>query len=70
MAAGAPAVALAVATFGSFALSVEGTTIPITADMQLLAIGLLVCGGIGVLAGMVPAWQASTREIAACFRAA
>lgn len=68
-AAGAVA-ALAVATFGSFALSVEGTTIPITADMQLLAIGLLVCGGIGVLAGMVPAWQASTREIAACFRAA
>lgn len=64
------AAAVGVATFGSFALSVEGTTIPITADMQLLATGMLICGGIGVLAGLVPAWQASTRQIAACFRMA
>lgn len=64
------AAAMSVATFGSFALSVEGTTIPITADWPLLATGMLICGAIGVLAGLVPAWQASTREIAACFRMA
>jgi len=64
------AVALVVADSGSFALSVEGTSIPIVADIGLLATGLLVCAALGVLAGLVPAWQASRREIAACFRAA
>lgn len=63
-------VAIGVARFGHFALSVEGTSIPIVADAGLLASGLLVCGVIGVLAGLVPAWQASRREIAECFRAA
>lgn len=62
--------AVAVARFGSFALSVEGTTIPIVADAGLLVTGLVVCGLIGVVAGLVPAWQASRREIAECFRAA
>jgi ABC-type lipoprotein release transport system permease subunit len=28
-----------------------------------------VCTALGVLAGLIPAWQASRREIAACFRA-
>ena len=64
------ALAVAVARFGSFALSVEGTSIPIIADAGLLASGLAVCGVIGVLAGLVPAWQASRRQIAECFRAA
>ncbi len=61
--------ALAVAEAGSFALSVEGQSMPITAGPGLLATGLLVCGGLGVLAGLFPAIQASRREIAACFRA-
>lgn len=61
--------AIGVAEYGSFALSVEGQSIPITAGPGLLASGLLVCGGIGVAAGLVPAVQASRREIAACFRA-
>ena len=64
------AAAFAVARFGSFALSVEGITIPVVASWQLLLTGLLVCGTIGIIAGLVPAWQASRREIAACFRAA
>lgn len=64
------AAAIGVARFGDFALSVEGATIPIVADAGLLVTGLLVCGAIGVIAGLVPAWQASRREIAACFRAA
>ncbi len=61
--------AVAVAEVGSFALSVEGQSIPITAGPGLIATGLLVCGGLGVLAGLVPAVQASRREIASCFRA-
>jgi len=63
------AAAVGVARFGNFALSVEGTSILIVADAGLLALGLLVCGTIGVLAGLIPAWQASHRQIAACFRA-
>ncbi|GIK20407.1 MAG: ABC transporter permease [Leptolyngbya sp. PLA2] len=62
--------AVAVAGFKSFALSVEGATIPIVADTALLLTGMVVCGAIGVVAGLVPAWQASNREIAECFRAA
>ncbi len=64
------AAAVAVARYGNFALSVEGTSIPIVADAALLAWGLGICGLIGVLAGLVPAWQASRREITECFRAA
>lgn len=63
------AAALGVARYGNFALSVEGASIPIRADTGLLFVGLLVCGVIGILAGLVPAWQASRREIAECFRA-
>lgn len=62
--------AILIARYGSFALSVEGTTIPIVANSALLLWGMVVCGLIGVVAGLVPAWQASRREIAACFRAA
>ncbi len=64
------AAALLLAGGGNFALSVEGTTIPITADTGLLVTGVVMCGAIGVLAGLVPAWQASRREITECFRAA
>lgn len=60
--------ALAVARFGNFALSVEGQTIPIVASPALLAAGLGICLALGLLAGLAPAWQASRREIAACFR--
>jgi putative ABC transport system permease protein len=61
--------AVLVAKFGSFAFSVEGTTIPIVANAALLVWGIAICGFIGVVAGLIPAWQASRREIAACFRA-
>lgn len=64
------AAAVAAAQLGGFALSVEGTSIPIVADPQLLAVGIVVCGVIGIVAGLVPAWQASRRQIAACLRAA
>lgn len=55
---------------GSFALSVEGQSIPIHADLALLVVGLIVCASVGVLAGLAPAVQVSRREIAASFRAA
>ena len=61
--------AVAVTEVGAFALSVEGQSIVISAGPRLLGTGLLVCGLLGVLAGLVPAIQASRREIAACFRA-
>jgi len=62
------ACAMAVALYGNFALSVEGTSIPIVADTRLLITGMLVCAGMGVLAGLFSAIQASRREIAECFR--
>ena len=64
------AAAVVVARYSDIAMSVEGISIPIAASTGLLLSGLLVCGAIGMLAGLVPAWQASRREIAACFRAA
>ncbi len=64
------ALAVGAASYGNIALSVEGASIPIVADAGLLVSGLLVCSVIGVLAGLVPAWQASRHQIAECFRAA
>jgi putative ABC transport system permease protein len=66
---GAAAAAL-VTEVGSFALSVEGQSIPVTATPTLLLTGLSICAGLGVLAGLAPALQAGRREIAACLRAA
>jgi putative ABC transport system permease protein len=52
-----------------FSLSVDGLSIPIEADAALLGLGLLIAAALGVLAGLAPAWQASRRPIAHCFRA-
>ena len=60
--------AVVIARAGSFALSVEGQSIPIVAGPGLLITGLIVCAVIGVLAGLVPAVQASRQEISSCFR--
>lgn len=60
--------AILIAKYGNFALSVEGTSIPIVADAKLLFTGILVCASIGVIAGLFPAFQASRRQIAQCFR--
>ncbi len=62
-------VAVVVTRVGSFALSVEGQSIPITAGAGLLASGMVMCAALGMAAGLVPAWQASRRPIAECFRA-
>lgn len=55
--------------FGNFSLSNEGFSVNITAQADAALAGLALAAGVGVLAGLVPAWQASQREIAQGFRA-
>ncbi len=54
---------------GRFSMSVEGTSMNIGADMATVGWGLAAAAVVGILAGLVPAFQASRREIAASFRA-
>lgn len=49
--------------------SVEGLSVHIQAGTETIFWGLLICCIIGIFAGLFPAWQASRREIVACFRA-
>lgn len=55
---------------GTFTFSVEGVSVNIEAGPATIIGGLVLCVTIGVLAGLVPAWQASRRDIVSCFRAA
>lgn len=55
--------------WGTYSFSVEGVSINIDAGASTIAMGLLLCVAIGVLASVLPAWHASRREIATCFRA-
>lgn len=50
-------------------LSVEGLTMNVTASPLTIATGLAIAAALGVTAGLIPALQASRREIAHCFRA-
>lgn len=61
--------ALAVIEWGQYSLSIDGLSIPIQAGTTLVASGLAISVVLGIVAGLVPAWQASRRSIAACFRA-
>lgn len=61
--------AWALGRFGGIALSADGITLTMDASPLTLLVGLIVSAAIGVGAGLLPAWQASRREIAACFRA-
>lgn len=62
-------VALSVVHFGNFSLSQEGLSITMGASWSVLAWGLAISAGVGIVAGLVPAWRAGRREIASCFRA-
>jgi len=62
-------VALAIIHWTRFSMSVDGLSIPIEADPFLFLIGLIIAAALGVVAGLVPAWQAMRRPIAHCFRA-
>lgn len=63
------AAAVAFLRWGQFTLSVEGTSLRAAAGVGVLLVGLGASAALGALAGLVPALQASRREIAACFRA-
>lgn len=63
-------VAIAYLHFSGLALSVESHTIPIVASPAILVIGIAIAAITGVLAGLVPAWQAGSRDIVSCFRSA
>lgn len=62
-------VGVAFTSWGKFSLSVEGLSINIHAGPSDVILGLGFAVMTGILAGLVPAWQASKGEIAACFRA-
>lgn len=61
--------AVAIVRYGRFSLSTEGLSINVTADAVVVLTGLALAAGVGIVAGLVPAWQASRKEIAHCFRA-
>ena len=70
--AGGAAGTLAVAAFlrwSPLSLSVDGVSVNVAMSFSVVALGLAISAGLGAGAGLVPAWQASRREIAACFRA-
>lgn len=62
--------AVAFLSYAALALSVESYSIPVRASPTVFAWGVAIAAALGVLAGLFPAWQASRREIVACFRAA
>jgi len=72
LAGGVLGVALATAglAFGGLAVGTEGVTIAFTPSWRLALIGLAVALSVGVLAGLVPAWQAARAEIVAALRSA
>ncbi len=54
---------------GAFALSVDALSIPVKSGLMVFVWGLVISTALGVVAGLVPAWQAARREIVTCFRA-
>jgi putative ABC transport system permease protein len=60
---------LVVLAWGGFAMTVESHSVPIAGEPAIFVWGVLIATGLGVLAGAVPAWQASRRDIVSCFRA-
>jgi len=54
---------------GHFSISSDGLSVQMTLGISVVVFGLLASALLGVVAGLVPAVQASRREITACFRA-
>lgn len=61
--------AFAVLRFGNFSLSIEGTSMNVAAEPSLILVGLTITAGAGILAALVPALNASRRQISESFRA-
>lgn len=64
------AVATAVLGFSSLAVGAEGVMIPFRPSINLAATGLAIAATSGLLAGIIPAFQAARTEIVAALRAA
>jgi putative ABC transport system permease protein len=63
------AAALTAVHFGNISISSDGLSVHMTAGIRVVVIGLLASATLGVVAGLIPAIQASRREITQCFRA-
>jgi len=57
-----------VARVGHFSMTMGGTNIEISSNPMLLVLGIALAVALGILAGVVPAWRVSRREIAHSFR--
>lgn len=57
-----------VTRIGHFSMTMEGINIEISSSPMLLVLGIILAIGLGILAGIVPAWRVSRREIAHSFR--
>lgn len=55
---------------GGFAIGAEGVTIAFEPSLQIAAMGVVVSLVVGLLAGIVPGWQASRAEIVTALRQA
>jgi len=60
--------AIGVIELGQYSLSIDGLSIPVQASFLLFLTGMVISLILGILAGLVPAWQASRCEIAQCLR--
>lgn len=60
--------ALGFLAFGKLAVGTEGVTIAFTPSSGLAVMGAVVSLVVGILAGLVPAWQAARAEIVASLR--
>ena len=63
------ALAAGVLAFRSMTLTTEGLSISVRSDVRIVLFGLVISAVLGVVAGLIPAWQASRRKIVECFRA-
>ncbi len=61
--------AAAVIRWTNLSISQEGLSIIVDPSWTAAATGFVLAGAAGVVAGLVPAWQASRREITSCLRA-
>ncbi len=62
--------ALMLVRFGRFSFSSEGVNIELVGETTATLLGVGIAIALGAVASLVPAWQASRREIAASFRTA
>lgn len=61
-------IALAVLAWSGLAVGAEGVTIAFRPSLELAISGVMVALGVGVLAGMIPAWHAARAPIVAALQ--